>query len=333
MILATTDLRNNVFKQNNANVFFQQEYADFVKSTGKFFYYCYSDKYVIPVSITKKTFFKYARLEAEPYNYNSSVEEDETSFLDDVFEYLKGKGIQWLMPSPASAFFMEVPSKAVKIPFGSHVIDLCQGEEALFKNLHSKHRNVIKKAEKDGIRIEKGHSDTLIRDFVHMNIETWGRSNQKTDGYNYWKNMIDSMPESSIVYIAYDGKVPQSGAIFFYNLQMSYYMYGVNKNNPHTGAGNLLQWQAILDMKTKGVKKYSFVGCRINEDEKSKYHGIQRFKERFGGELIKGYMFKCIFDKRMRQLFEMSYSIMSLLRTGRYKKIQDIIDQELYKWE
>jgi lipid II:glycine glycyltransferase (peptidoglycan interpeptide bridge formation enzyme) len=82
--------------------------------------------------------------------------------------------------------------------------------------------------------------------------------------------------------MAYKEGEPQAGAILCYNQAMCYYMHA-SRNHSFTGQRNLLQWRAMLDMKAAGVKKYSFVGCRINEDENSKYHGIQRFKERFGG--------------------------------------------------
>ena len=132
--------------------------------------------------------------------------------------------------------------------------------------------------------------------------------------------------------MAYLDGEPQSGAFFYFNKQMCYYMYGANKNNPHNGSGNLLQWKAILDMKAAGVKRYSFVGCRINEDENSKYHGIQRFKERFGGELIQGFMFKMDFNPFMRKLFNLVVSLRSFVSSHKYVPFKDVIDQEIHKW-
>ena len=61
-------------------------------------------------------------------------------------------------------------------------------------------------------------------------------------------------------------------------------MYGGSIEKPHTGAMNLLHWECIKYFKSKGVKKYDFVGARDSVDEDSKIKGIQRFKERFGGE-------------------------------------------------
>ena len=80
-------------------------------------------------------------------------------------------------------------------------------------------------------------------------------------------------------------------------------------------------------MKSNGVKKYSFVGCRIGEDEDSKYHSIQRFKERFGGTLEQGYMFKTVMSQWKYQLFHCLYKIKNKT------VLTDAIDQELPKWK
>ena len=82
-------------------------------------------------------------------------------------------------------------------------------------------------------------------------------------------------------------------------------------------------------MKAAGVKKFSFVGCRINEDENSKYHGIQRFKERFGGTLEQGYLFRTVCSPFHYRLFGLAVQI----RTRSWKPYRDAIDEELPKWQ
>ena len=260
-------------------------------------------------------------------------EETLKAFLDDVCKYLRDEvKVQWINQTSAASFFMDYPTGSKHIPFGSHVIDLSLSEEDLWKNVHSKHRNVIKKAEKDGVVIECGRTKKLVEDYHSIDIDTWNRSNKSAATENHWKDLMEMMGENCIIYIAYLDGEPQSGAFFFCNKQMCYYIYGANKNNPHIGSGNLLQWKAILDMKERGVKKYSFVGCRINEDENSKYHGIQRFKERFGGELVQGYMFKMDFKPLMRKLFNMAVSIRAMMSSCKYVAFKDVIDQEIHKW-
>ncbi|MDY4812762.1 MAG: hypothetical protein SO152_02785, partial [Ruminococcus sp.] len=64
----------------------------------------------------------------------------------------------------------------------------------------------------------------------------------------------------------------------------------------------------------------------------SKYHGIQRFKERFGGELIQGYMFKIDFNTIYHFLFNILVALSSFRYSKRFQLPKDVVDQEIHKW-
>ena len=214
-----------------------------------------------------------------------------------------------------------------RIPFGSHIVGLTLSEDELWRGVHSKHRNVIRSAIKKGITIKTGHLD-LIRDYVLMEKDTSKRTGRHASGTEYYTDQIGLMPNVSVVYIAYYGDIPQAGGIFYYNDVRCYYMYGAMARNAVNGAANLLIWRAMLDMKAAGVKEFSFVGCRINEDVDSKYHGIQRFKERFGGVLRQGFLFRY---ERWPYLYRLFCRAMQI-RMQLEKPYSDPIDEEIHKW-
>jgi lipid II:glycine glycyltransferase (peptidoglycan interpeptide bridge formation enzyme) len=82
---------------------------------------------------------------------------------------------------------------------------------------------------------------------------------------------------------------------------------------------NLLTWEAMRSFRAEGVKRYDFVGTRINPEPGSKQEGLKMFKERFGGDLMQGYMWKC----SIAPFKYLAYNLASrLLRGG------DIVDQE-----
>lgn len=325
------EFRDVVRFNGDLNVFFSENYM--ALDANKEYFYIYTENYVMPVLVSEKWFFRWCQFTSEPFQYKVG-KEDVKSFLNQVCVFLKKeKGIQWITITPASSFFSDVPDDSLSVPFGSHVIDLSLDEDVLFANIHSKHRNVIKKAEKEGVIVVSGRDDKLIEDYHKIDIQTWERSNRKASGENSIRRIVDSLKDNVVIYMAYKDNEPQSGAIFFYNKVMCYYMHGANKNNPFTGSGNLLQWQAIKDMKAAGVKKYSFVGCRINEDENSKYHGIQRFKERFGGDLIQGFVFKKVLNKFKFNVFQIIFSVSNLVKNGKASVSKDIIDEEIHKWQ
>lgn len=138
---------------------------------------------------------------------------------------------------------------------------------------------------------------------------------------------MNNLKENVFITIAYMGEIPQAGACYFVNKQMCYYMYGASTNKPESGSTNLLHWEVIKYLKDIEVKRYSFVGCRIDVDPDSKYHSIQRFKERFGGELVQGYMFKTILNPWKYRLFHVLYKVKNRCN------LMDAVDQEVDKWK
>lgn len=311
-----------------ANVFFSQSYADFIAACGETLYFLFDEERVIPIRYRQKLCFRWAVFSSEPYCLTGAAEKPLEQYLDEVMTFLRDElNVQWAT-STASGFFSDTPSRGSRIPFGSHVIDLTEGEDTLWGRVHSKHRNVIRKAEKEGVTVKSGGME-LLDDYLLLDRATWARSQSASSGRAYYARQLETMGDSIRVYLAEWNGVPQAGAIFYVNPAMCYYMYGSSADRPLTGAANLLQWTAIRDMKAAGVKKFSFVGCRINEDENSKYHGIQRFKERFGGTLEQGYLFRTVCSPVHYRLFGLAVQI----RTRSWKPYRDAIDEELPKWQ
>ncbi len=316
-------------KENDISIFFTKNYMDYLCGKRGEFFYVVSKKYAIPVVVKKKYFFKYAILVFQPIVITSEENnESQRNFLDSVVEFLKKKHrIHWINPTSAYTTFCEHPSNSKYIPFGNCVIDLFEDEELLFKKMDGKHRNVIKKAEKDGVVVKYGYNEELLRDYLVLDKQTWDRSNSKGHSYEYYEEIIKKLPSNTIIFMAYYEDEPQASALFYYDNDVCYYMYGATANKPHTGANNYLHWLAIKYMKEKGTHYYSFVGYRYAVDKNSKYEGIQRFKSRFGGVVVPGYMFKVVCNKFYYNLYKMYV----YFRTGK-KKI-DPIDDEYEKWK
>ncbi len=308
-----------------ANVYYEEDYCMYEKKHHHSPIYIYDDSQILVVFICRKYIFRYVMLPTEPFVWSGKG--SDSNFMDYVADICQTVfKVDWMGCTGTGALFMEVPKKSVSIPFGSHVIDLTMAQESLWNRIHSKHRNVIRNAEKKNVSIVSGGIE-LLDDYEKIDEETWERSGQKASTRKHAEEMLQSIPEHVKIYMAYHEGIPQSGAIFLMNEAMSYYMYGASRNKPITGAGNYLQWIAINDAKQAGIKKFSFVGCRINEDKDSKYHGIQRYKERFGGDLIIGKMFKTVFHPG-------KYCLYKLLASVKAQKIyKDIIDQEYWKWK
>lgn len=314
-------------KINNSNVFYSNNYRKYLSEGNNEIRFIYDKDFLIMASITKKYIFRYAQFPSENIQLNDSPMETEVEFLDKCIIFIKTKlKVQWLLITPASSFFKAYPRESKRIPFGNYVIDLSQTCEQIFDGFHSKHRNSVRKAEKSNVIVRCGNIE-LLEDYLILEKETWKRSGKSGQNLRFFRDLLDALGQNAIVFIAYKDEIPQGGAILIYNKEMSYYLFGASKNQPESGSMNLLHWEAIKYMKLVGVKKYSFVGCRIGENEDSKYHDIQRFKKRFGGELIEGYLFKAVFNTKYFNLFN------ELVRFKNGEKpYYDAIDQEIHKW-
>lgn len=106
----------------------------------------------------------------------------------------------------------------------------------------------------------------MIEDYAALERQTQDRTGRSASGLSYYEKQIKTLKDNIIVYIAYKDNEPQAGGVFYYNQQRCYYMYGATAKGAFTGSANLLIWTAVNDMKAQGVKEFSFVGCRINED-------------------------------------------------------------------
>lgn len=276
---------------------------------------------VLPYTIIRKATFRMIRFRVAPIPMGEELDlEEEKSFLNSTVEYFRSHGADMIIPATTNTIFRTYPDGAVAAPYGSYVMDLSQTEETLWGNINTSHRRKIRLAMKQGVQIRSGieHIETayfLVRD-------TFKRSKLPFMSYNAFKRMVMGLGESVRVFVADYQGVIQGCTVIPYSSHSAYYVYGGSIPEPQTGATNLLHWEAIRQFRGLGVKRYDFVGVRSNPEKGSKQEGLMMFKQRFGGQLVQGYMWKY----PLHRLKFAAYSIMvRLLRGG------DIVDIEHHK--
>jgi lipid II:glycine glycyltransferase (peptidoglycan interpeptide bridge formation enzyme) len=259
------------------------------------------------------------RVETIPVGGDREVGE-EKAFLNSAVEYFRFHGADMIIPATTNTIFRTYPDGAVAAPYGTYVIDLSQPEEILWSNLHPKHRNVVRNAMKKGVEIRSGLG--YLNTAYELVRDTLKRSRLGFMSYEKFKRFVLGLGENVKIFVAdYEG-VTQGCAVVPFSSHGAYYLYGGSISGPLSGATNLLQWEAIRLFRGLGVKRYDFVGVRINPEKGSKQEGLMIFKERFGGQLVQGYMWKY-------SLHPMKFGVYSL--AVRYLKGGDIVDQERHK--
>lgn len=332
-----TEFRKETGYKDKLNIFYSEDYKNYklsTKSSFKFYYYLCTDDFVIPIVLHKYLIFRYVEFLSEPAQYNNSGE-SENEFINEICSYLKCEmKVQWLLCTPAYAFFQSYPRGSKVVPFGSQVIDLKLPIEDLYQNMDRKHREMTRRGEKGNVVVEISDID-LIDDFCSLETSMWRKSGVLIDNtYNsFYESILTRLKHNSIVSVAYKNGKPQVGLIIYFNEKMAYAMHAGRADEMEPGANNLLYWKIIEYLKSIGVAKFSIVGFRIMPDKDSKIYDIQRFKSRFGGVLEEGFMFKMDFKPFYHKLFNLLLDIRLLFKGKVNKKRKDIIDQELHKWQ
>jgi hypothetical protein len=276
---------------------------------------------ILPYTIIKKGIFRMARFRVETIQFGDNISiDEEKKFLNSVVDLLKSIRADMIIPATTNTIFRTYPDDAIAAPYGSYIISLTQQEENLWNNLHSKHRNVIRKAIKEGVEIRCGMENMKV---AHELIQdTLKRSKMDFMGFEKFKSFIHALKENVKIFIAVYKDAVQGCAVIPYSNHSAYYLYGGSSSKPITGANNLLQWEAISQFSKLGVKNYDFVGVRIAPEKGSKQEGLAMFKQRFGAQLSRGYMWKYSIKPIKFAIYSMS---VRFLRGG------DIVDAEKHK--
>ena len=275
--------------------------------------------YILPYVKFKNFLYKLVRFPTATIHVEINRTNNEKEFLEKIIEYFKEKNIDLILPPQTNAIFNTFPDNSSNTEFGTYKIKLKRHEEDLWNNIHSKHKNKIRKGLKSGIQIlnDKKYSDiaySLIRD-------TLSRSKMKFMPKSSFLRLMNNLKNNLEIFIAFHDNIPQGCAVVPYSKYSAYYLFGGSTNKPSTGSLNYLQWEIMKYFNNKDINYYDMVGARVNPQKNSKLEGIQKFKKRFGAELYKGYLWKYSYNKIKEKGFSIIYKLTR-------NKNGDIIEQE-----
>lgn len=158
-------------------------------------------------------------------------------------------------------------------------LDLRQDEEVLWKNIGSRGRNKVRKAENHGFAFARMSGESYENYYYDMSINVYGR--QKIPpilGKEYYRRLYGAFHDRDCFHLFSvndeDGK-PAAAAIILTHREKAYYLDGVSYREFQTfGANNFLQWNIIATLKEMGIANYDMLGGDIG--------GIAQFKKSFG---------------------------------------------------
>ena len=227
---------------------------------------------ILPYVVVTKPMLRLVRFTAETILLKPGIDaEREKRFLNAAVEQLKSMKVDVIVPATFSSLFRTFPDRAIAAPYGNIIVDLTRGEEALWQGVHSKHRNVIRNAGRQGVTINSGseHIDTafeLTRASLLRSAQGPVERRRVDARMNHgdFSRLVQELGEYVRVMVADHNGVAQSAAVIPYSEHSAYYMHGGSIAKPLSGASNLLQWEAMRHFANLGVRRYDFFGARIS---------------------------------------------------------------------
>lgn len=170
-------------------------------------------------------------------------------------------------------------------------------DEIWMNEIHTKNRNVIKKAIKEGL--------TFTADYEYKELEIFKTLYNCTmdkldaDGFYYFSNeyydqLRKFFPDSFIGCVEYNGEVIAAAIFFYSGYYGHYHLAGSDVSKLRLAPNNFLLWEAAKELKRKGVKKFH-LGGGINSDESN---SLFQFKQKFSKSTYDFYLGKLIFDQQ-----------------------------------
>ena len=165
------------------------------------------------------------------------------------------------------------------------VLDLEKSEDELLKNMRQRLRRALRKAEKNGITIEKSTDPARMKEFYDIQLQTAGRHHFIAFSEGFLTKQFAAFAEdnSAVLYTArYNGEVLAQNFMIFYGNEASYH-YGVSTElGTRLSGAPLLHMQAMRDARMRGIKRYNFWGIVDEDDTKHRFYGVSVFKRGFG---------------------------------------------------
>jgi len=168
------------------------------------------------------------------------------------------------------------------------LLDLQKSDEDLLMDMKKNHRNLIRRCERDGVKIEKTSDIKDLKKFNKLHDETAKRHNfhRFSDSYVEREFSVFNKDNEVILFNAYlpDGRLDSSSVIMFYGNMAAYRHSGSLGFDRKLPTSYLLQWEAIKEAKKRGIRYYNFWGIAPEDaHKKHPFKGITHFKKGFGG--------------------------------------------------
>jgi len=169
------------------------------------------------------------------------------------------------------------------------LLDIAPEENQLLRNLHSRGRNAVRRAIREGVEVRNVEptEENFRAMYALMTTTVEAKSQVRVREYEYyqqfWTNFIDR-GQGRLLFV-YENGDPSVGAfVINYGRKGTYKDGGSLQKRSQYGDSHLVQWTAINQVKELGCTEYDFCGTPPSDklkDTSNPFHGLGLFKTSF----------------------------------------------------
>lgn len=188
-------------------------------------------------------------------------------------------------------------------------VDLTQDSDFLWADLKKTSRYDVKKAMRDGAEVVDANGSEGAREYYKLRVEAAkrGRLEKPVDYANAaFKNLKPAGMYNLFLAKHKKQLIAGIGSYKFNGIVMQCGLANSNYAIEHKiFAMHLITWKMIKWAKEKGYRTFDLIGFNPNQAERSeKEEGIFRFKNRWGGEIIKYYSYSRSYSKTKDKIYK-----------------------------
>lgn len=179
-------------------------------------------------------------------------------------------------------------------------INLDQTMDEVWKNeIHSKNRNVIRKAEKAGCTFIVDDRYEHLKEFISLYDSTMDKLS--ADGFYYfddayYDNLKRGITDSFLGCVQNSEGQIISAAIFMYSGPYGHYhLSGSDKSQLAISPNNFMLWNAAIELQKRGVKRFHLGGGTNGDEENSLF----LFKHKFSKDTCQFCIGKLVFNPEL----------------------------------
>ncbi|MBQ9286684.1 MAG: GNAT family N-acetyltransferase [Bacteroidaceae bacterium] len=240
-----------------------------------------------------------------PYGYGGVLfegdtsEENKAAFLKEYLQFMEQEHIvdNFVRYHPVLRNAEPMKSISNVIDLGKTIAFDLSSPEVIWDNIISKNRNMIRKAEKNGIEIRHGKDMALFEDFRRIYNATMDKDH--AEEYYYFGDAFyasihnDLHDNYEMFYAVLDGQIIAMSIILFANKQMHYHLSGSMIEFRNLAPSNLLLYKVALWGCEQGYKTFH-LGGGVGSGEDNLYKFKAAFNKKSDYQFSIG---KQIFDQ------------------------------------